>query len=111
MDRFWEIASPATWALTILASACLLLGFVLLSHSLVRQKAYGDEWHGWLATGRLEWTVRTGTALLFAGFGLWSITLGAPWWVIAPLGLGALAGSVGFSRREEPRSRVSDSNR
>ena len=99
MDRFWEIASPATWGLLTLASACLLVAFVLLSHTLVRKKAHGDQWHGWTAPGRMAWTARAGTALLFAGAALWSVTLGAPWWLSVGLALGVLAGLPGFRPR------------
>ena len=81
MDRFWEIAAPATWGLLTLASTLLLAGFVLLSHTLVRSKAYGDGWGGWLSRGWLEATVRVGIALLVAGSVPWAITLDAPPWV------------------------------
>ena len=75
MQRLWEIAPPMTWALLATASVCLLGAFVLLSHSLVRRKAYGDSWSGWRSSGRLEWTVRGGVGLLVAGLALWVLTL------------------------------------
>lgn len=89
MERFWEIAPPTTWALLALASVCLLGGFLLLSHSLVRSKAKGDEWGGWVARGRLEATIRLGLALLLAGGLLWAVTLSAPAAVLWGLGAGA----------------------
>lgn len=90
MQRFWEIAPPTTWGLLILASSCMLAAFVLLSHGLLRKKACGDRWEGSTTPGRLAWSVRTGVALLLVGAALWSLTLGAPWWIAAGLGLVAL---------------------
>lgn len=95
MDALWDVAPPGTWALLTAASICLLLGFILLSHTLVRRNAHGEEWRGWTARGTLEWTVRAGVALLLAGVLLWAITLDAPGWALAALG-GATAVSAGL---------------
>ena len=90
MQPLWDIAPPGTWALLALASICLLVAFILLSHSIVRRKAYDDEWGGWLSRGRLEATVRLGAALLLAGALLWAITLDAPQALLWTLGAGTL---------------------
>jgi hypothetical protein len=78
MQMFWEIAPPETWALLGAASTLLLAGFVLLSHSLVRSKSYGDEITGVLAQGRLEWTLRVGVGCLAFGAALWGVVWGWP---------------------------------
>lgn len=100
MDALWAVAPPTTWGLLTLSSAFLMAGFVLLSHTLVRAKAYGDAWHGLRARGRLEATVRLGVASLLAGGALWAPTLDAPpsvGWVLAG-GAVALAVSEVFTR-------------
>ena len=86
MQAFWDIATPLTWGLLTISGLLLLTGFILLSHTLVRSKAYGDGYSGLLAPGRLEWTVRGGMASLLAGFGLWAYVLDAPVWTLALLG-------------------------
>lgn len=90
MQKLWDVAPPMTWGILTLASIFLLSGFVLLSHTLVRSKAYGDGFGGLLHPGRFEWTLRVGAGSLLAGFGLWAWELEAPVWVVA--GLGVLAG-------------------
>lgn len=77
MDRLWEVAPPGIWAFLGLASVFLMTGFVLLSHTLVRRKAYGDGWNGLLARGLLETTVRVGVASLLAGGALWAAGMDA----------------------------------
>jgi hypothetical protein len=62
---------------------------VLLSHALVRSKAYGDSWGGLTSPGRLEWTLRVGAACLFAGVALWMIELDAPSWAVILTGVAA----------------------
>ena len=73
------------------ASICILAGVLLLSHTLVRRNAHGEEWGGWTAGGTLEWTVRGGIALLLMGGLLWDVTLDAQPWVLAIPGAGAAA--------------------
>ena len=94
MQKLWEIAPPLTWGLLALSSVCLLAAFILLSHTLVRRKAYGDRWGGWLAPGRLERTVRVGLALLLAGGLLWAVELNAWSWLLAGLAAGTVAFGV-----------------
>lgn len=89
LEKLWDVAPPGTWAILSLAAILLLGGFVLLSHTLVRHKAYGDAFTGLTHPGRLAWTLRLGAACVLAGAALWAVALAAPWWVTA--GLGALA--------------------
>ena len=91
LEPLWDVAPPWTWAILTLASTFLLAGFVLLSHTLVRSKAYGDDFSGLTHPGRLEWTVRLGVATLALGFGLWAFELSAPLWVLVSLGVVAAA--------------------
>lgn len=51
MDALWDVAPPGTWALLTVASICILCGVLLLSHTLVRRNAHGEEWGGWTARG------------------------------------------------------------
>lgn len=78
LQKLSEVASPATWAILSVASVFLLAGFVLLSHSLVRSKAHGDEYTGVAQPGRLEWTLRVGTGCVLAGLALWGWEWGWP---------------------------------
>lgn len=96
MDPLWEVAPPAIWALLGLASVFLMAGFVLLSHTLVRMKAYGDDWNGLLARGLLETTVRVGVASLLAGGALWAAGMdaAAPVWVWGLTAAAALLASL-----------------
>jgi hypothetical protein len=95
LEKLWDVAPPATWGILSLASVFLLTGFVLLSHSLVRSKAHGDDFSGLLRSGRLETTIRTGLGCLLAGSALWAYELAAPMWVLVTLGgLAALAFTV-----------------
>ncbi|MFW5952485.1 MAG: hypothetical protein ACOCVZ_10260 [Gemmatimonadota bacterium] len=86
MQAIWDVAPPLTWAILSVAALFLLAGFILLSHSIVRSKAYGDDWSGTVHPGRLEWTIRTGTGCLAVGAGLWAYELAAPVWVLAATG-------------------------
>lgn len=90
MQRFWEVAPPETWLILSASSVLLMAGFVLLSHTLVRSKAYGDHFSGLTHPGRLEWTLRVGAACTLAGLALWAVDLSAPAWVT--VGLVGLAG-------------------
>lgn len=95
MSGLWEVAPPTTWAILTLAASLVLVGFVLLSHSIVRAKAHGDRWGGLIRPGRLEWTLRVGGACLLAGSALWAIELAAPFPVV--IGLAVLsAGGFGL---------------
>lgn len=85
----WDVAPPLTWAILSASALLLLLGFVLLSHTMMRHQAYGDRFDGVMAPGRLESTVRWGTASLLAGLGLWGLELGAPGLLLMALALGA----------------------
>ncbi len=89
MQRFWAIAPPMTWAILAAASILLLVGFTLLSHTLLRSKAYGDRYRGLLHRGPMEWTVRLGLAALVLGGALTAYALSAPVWLT--LGAAALA--------------------
>lgn len=104
MERLWEVAPPLTWAILTVSSLFYLTGFVLLSHSLVRHKGFGDRYGGLLSPGRLEWAARTGTACLLIGTALWGVELGWPPWAL--VGLGVLAAvALGLqlaARRREP---------
>ena len=86
LQPLWDVAPPATWAVLALASVFLLIGFVLLSHTLLRKQAYGDTFGGVTRAGRLEWTVRVGAACLALGGGLWAYQLSAPTVVLVALG-------------------------
>ena len=103
MQELWRVATPATWLVLGLSATFLLAGFVLLSHSLVRRKAYGDTFGGPVQPGRLEWTLRTGAGCLLLGFALWALELASPVWVtgaLAALGLAAFAlEGVALTRR------------
>ncbi len=90
MQRFWDVASPMTWAILTASSILLLAAFVLLSHTLVRIKAHGDSYGGLTHPGRLEWTLRLGTGALLAGLALWALELSAPVWLTAGLTILAL---------------------
>lgn len=92
MQRFWEVAPPATWLLLTVSSVLLMAGFVLLSHARVRNKAFGDRYGGLTHPGPLEWPLRVGTACLLAGLALWAVELSAPLWLTA--GLVAVAGAA-----------------
>lgn len=89
MQRFWEVAPPETWLILGASSILLLAGFVLLSHTLVRENAHGDRYEGLTHRGRLEWTLRVGGGCLLTGLVLWGIELEAPPSLL--VGLGALA--------------------
>lgn len=113
MDMLWDVAPPLTWAILSISSLLFLLGFVLLSHTLVRHNAYGDEYGGLLHPGRLEWTARVGTGCLLVGLALWGVELGWGVWPLAGLGLLAVvafglelaarvAGRPGRSDRHRP---------
>lgn len=78
MQRFWEVAPPMTWGMLTIASVLLMVGFVLLSHTLVRAKAYGDSYSGLLGRGRFEWTLRLGVASLLGGSAFSAYELGSP---------------------------------
>lgn len=92
MGGLFDVAPPLTWAILGTASAFFLAGFVLLSHTLVRHKAYGDAYSGLLHRGRLETTLRTGLGCVLAGGALWGWELSAPAWVLG--GLAALAAAA-----------------
>jgi hypothetical protein len=85
LQKLWEVAPPLTWGILTSASAFLLTGFVLLSHALVRHKAYEDRYSGLLRRGRLESTLRTGIGFVLAGGALWAYALSAPGWVLVAL--------------------------
>ena len=91
MQRFWDVASPMTWVILSLASVFLLAGFTLLSHTLVRSKAYGDRYRGLLHPGAMEWTVRLGIASLALGGALTAYELSAPVWLTLAAGAMAVA--------------------
>lgn len=93
LQRFWDVAPPMTWATLTTSSILLLTAFLLLSHALVRSKAYGDRYHGLTHAGRLERTLRLGTGTLLAGLALWTFELSAPVWLTTGL---ALLAAVGF---------------
>lgn len=106
MQKFWDVAPPATWGILTLAAVFLLAGFVLLSHTLVRSKACGDAYGGVTARGRLESTVRGGAGCLLAGGALWAIELGASVLLTAALGAGALAAfALELFARTRPNAR------
>lgn len=90
MQRFWDVASPMTWAILTASSILLLAAFVLLSHTLVRSKGHGDSYHRVTHPARLESTLRLGTGALMAGLALWAFELSAPMWLTAGLTLLAL---------------------
>jgi hypothetical protein len=106
MDMLWDVAPPLTWAILTITSLFFLLGFVLLSHTLVRHQAYGDRYNGLLSPGRLEWSARVGTGCLLAGLALWGVELGWGVWPLA--GLVLLAG-LAFGL--EVAARLSDTRR
>lgn len=95
MQRLWDVAPPETWLILAAASALLLTGFVLLSHTLVRSKAYGDRFRGVTHRGRLEWTLRLGIAAVAAGAVLWGVEWGWPAWLLVALSaIAAVAASL-----------------
>lgn len=85
LQALWDVAPPSTWAILGLSATLLLSGFILLSHALVRAKAYGDRYGGAVAPGRLEWTLRIGAACVLGGAALWAVELAAPMWVLVVL--------------------------
>jgi hypothetical protein len=89
MGKIFDVAPPLTWLVLLAAATFLLAGFVLLSHSLVRRQAHGDELSGPLHPGRLEWTFRGGTGCLLTGGALWAWELAAPGWALGVLIAGA----------------------
>lgn len=91
MQRFWDVAPPVTWVMLGTASVLLMVGFVLLSHTLVRVKANGDSYGGLLGRGRLEWTLRLGLASILAGSAFSTYELGGPPWVTGGLAVAAAA--------------------
>jgi hypothetical protein len=92
LDRLWDVAPPGTWLVLSVAATLLLAAFILLSHTLVRSKAYGDAFDGLAAPGRLEWTLRVGAACLLGGVALWGLELGWPIGLLIALTAGAVAG-------------------
>ena len=101
--RMLSIAPAHVWILVSCAALLLLSAFVVLSHAMMRFKAYESEFNGPLAFGSVETLLRSGVALLAAGLLLWGLALG--WPIVLLLGLGllaalTLAGELGAQLRQ-----------